>query len=133
MRCWHGKGLFNFSTSLFSLSHLIFALYYLTANSCYVARVLYCVCDPLPLSMATCKCCYPTTSYLLVTWLLMFVTFEHVNSFTQNINPIMIIVYRYYDLVSWTLSVNGKYITTTCELIHVLHEKCTFLSIMIHS
>lgn len=52
------------------------------------------------LPMATCKCCCQPSSYLLVTWLLMFITFEHVDSITPNVNPIMVIVYGYYDLIS---------------------------------
>ena len=65
--------------------------------------------SPFLLPMATHKYWDPPTSYLLVTWLLMFITFVHVNSLTQNINSIMVVVYRYCDLVSWTLSVDGKY------------------------
>ena len=106
---WNGKSHPEHSASLFSLSHLIFALYYIASSSSYVRRVLYCISYPLPLSMVACKCCHSPNSYLFVTWLLMILTFEHVSSLTQNINPIMVIVYRYCNLVSWTLSVNGKY------------------------
>ena len=54
------------------------------------------------------KYCCSLSNYLLATQLLMFITFEHVNILTQFINSIMVIVYIYYGLALWTLTIFYK-------------------------
>ena len=80
----------------------------IASSPSYVAGIIYWSSDLLPVPLTTWKYCCSLSNYLLATQLLMFITFEHVNILTQFINSIMVIVYIYYGLALWTLTIFYK-------------------------
>ena len=80
----------------------------IASSPSYVAGIIYWSSDLLPVPLTTWEYCCLLSNYLLATQLLMFITFEHVNILTQVINPIMVIVYIYYGLALWTLTIFYK-------------------------